>query len=145
MFKQLVIPSVNVSIIISEIPSGRRSSKARNVSISRHFESPRIPLQSIVSRPSPLPNSRPVWYVTKTPHFQAAMCYGWAVYWGQRKELHHFAFLRSYLSLMVDYIKSFDREQSRQHKQSHFTRLIIGWNVTLGDKAWVCICLEGKN
>ena len=28
------------------------------------------------------------------------------------KELHHLAFLRSYLSLMVDYIKSFGREQS---------------------------------
>ena len=26
----------------------------------------------------------------------------------------------SYLSLMVDYIKSFGREQSRQHKQSQF-------------------------
>ena len=38
----------------------------------------------------------------------------------EKKELHHFIFLRSYLSLMVDYVKSFGREQSRQHIQSQF-------------------------
>ena len=59
------------------------------------------------------------------------------------KELQHLAFLRSYLSLMVDYIKSFGREQSRQHTLSHFTRLrctelflrVIGWYLTLAVKA----------
>ena len=61
-------------------------------------------LISIVSRSRPLPASRPVSTWQK-----------YSITW--RKELYYFAFLRS-SSIMVDYIKSFGREKSRQHKQS---------------------------
>ena len=60
-------------------------------------------LISIVSRPHPRNASRPVSQVTKTQHLQGAITW--------RKVLYYFAFLRSYL-VMVQYIKSFGREQS---------------------------------
>ena len=62
---------------------------------------------------STLPASRPVSHMTKTQYFQAAITW--------RKELYYFAFLRS-SSIMVDYIKSFGKEQSRQHKQRGVTK-----------------------
>ena len=84
-------------------------------------------LISIVSRSRPLPASRPASHVTKTHYFQAAIT--------SRKELYYFAFLRS-SSIMVDYIKSFGREQSRQHKQRAVLRTF--------DVQSLNFCLEGK-
>ena len=79
-------------------------------------------LISIVSRSRPLPASRPVRTWQK-----------YSITW--RKELYYFAFLSS-SSIMVDYIKSFGREKSRQHKQSAVLHTF--------DVQSLNFCLEGK-
>ena len=84
-------------------------------------------LISIVSRSRPLPASRLVGHVIKHNTFWAAITWG--------KEQYYFAFLRS-SSIMVDYIKSFGREQSRQHKQSAALRTL--------DVRSLNFCLKGK-
>ena len=85
-----------------------------------------LKLIAIVSWSRPLPASRPASHVSKTHCFQAAITW---------RELYYFAFLRS-SSIMVDYIKSFGREQSRQHKQSAVLRTF--------DVQSLNFCLEGK-
>ena len=77
-------------------------------------------LISIISWSRRLPSAMPASNVTK-------------ITW--RKELYYFAFLRS-SSIMVDYIKSFGREQSRQHKQRAVLRTF--------DVQSLNFCLEGK-
>ena len=122
MFKPMAVPSVNVSIVISEISiymeifkrklnvrtiDNNKSAFLSAILFLSQFHNRK--LISIVSRSRALPASRRASHVTKTHYFQAAITW--------RKELYYFAFLRS-SSIMVDYIKSFGREQSRQHKQS---------------------------
>ena len=139
LFKPMAVPSVNVCIIISQISIQKEIFKRkRNVQLtttSHFFKSailflPEFHSRKLISSFSgsrPLPASRPASHVTKTHYFQAAIT--------SRKELYYFAFLRS-SSIMVDYIKSFGREQSRQHKQRAVLRTF--------DVQSLNFCLEGK-
>ena len=143
MFKPMAVPSVNVSIILllsQKFPFKRRSSNENatyNWQQQEHILSAILLLPefhcsreliSIVSRSRPLPASRPVGHVIKI------QCFLWAAI-RRRKEQYYFAFLRS-SSIMVDYIKSFGREQSRQHKQSAVLRTL--------DVQSLNFCLKGK-
>ena len=79
---------------------------------------------SIVSRSRPLSASIPVSNMTKTGGHNV------------EERAVYFAFLRSSSSIMVDHIKPFGREQSRQHKQSAVLRTF--------DVESLNFCLEGK-